>query len=129
MATGLSTTGLADLWLNTLGGSAATPGATLYVQMHTADPGANGTNAVATNGLGTRVALTWAASSGGSKAISNTPSWTTTGAVTVTHISVWDASSVGNFRFSAALAASKSLTNGDTLNLTSLTFALSPLAA
>lgn len=130
MTVGMSTTGLANLWLDTLGGAAATPGTTLYVKLHTADPGASGTTAASANT--TRVALTWSAASAGSKAITTTlPAWATwaAGSETLTHISVWDASTAGNFRFSAALAASKSITNGDTLTLSSLSFALSPLAA
>lgn len=128
MAVGLSTVNLANLWLNTLGGAAATPGTTLYVQLHTADPGAAGTTAASTGATG-RVALTWAAAASGSKAISNTPSWTATGGDTITHVSVWDAASAGNFRYSFALTASKTIASGDTINLTSHTFAIAPLAS
>lgn len=129
MAVGLSTTGLANLWLDTLGDSAATPGATLYAKLHTGDPGASGTANASANT--TRAALAWAAAASGSKAINNTPSWATwaAGAETITHVSVWDASTAGNFRYSFALTTSKAMTNGDTLNLTSHSFALTPLAA
>jgi hypothetical protein len=48
---------------------------------------------------------------------------------TISHISVWDASSAGNFLFSAALTTPKSVNNGDTLNLTTLGFSLTPQAA
>lgn len=129
MAVGLSTAGLANLWLDTLGGAAATPGTTLYVKLHTGDPGAAGTSNASANT--TRVALTWSAAASGSKAISNTPSWATwaSGTETITHISVWDNLTVGTFRYSFALTTGKQVTNGDTLNLTSHTFALTPLAA
>lgn len=130
MTVGLSTANLANKWLDMLGGTAFTAPTTTYVKLHTADPGASG--ATAASAETTRKALTWSAASSGSKAITSTlPSWASwsAGSETITHISVWDASTAGNFLFSVALTASKSVTNGDTLNLTSLTFALSPLAA
>jgi hypothetical protein len=129
MAVGLSTAGLANLWLDQLGGAATTPGATLYVQLHTGDPGAAGTTAASANT--TRVALTWSAAASGSKSISNQPSWSSwaAGAETISHISVWDASTAGNFRYSFALTAAKSITNGDTFTLTSHSFSITPLAA
>lgn len=129
MVVGLSTVNLANFWLDTLGGSAATPGTTLYFKLHTADPGASAATAASANT--TRVAAVWSAAASGSKAISNTPSWAAwaSGTETITHVSVWDASSAGNFRYSFALTTSKTVTNGDTLNLTSHSFSLTPLAA
>ena len=130
MTAGLSTANLANKLLDTLSNTSFAAGATLYVKLHTGDPGASAaSNASAET---TRKALTWSAASSGSKAITSTlPSWASwsAGSETISHISVWDASTSGNFLFSVALTASKSITNGDTLNLTSLTFALTPLAA
>lgn len=130
MTAGLHTTNLANKWLDMLGGTAFTAPATTAVKLHTGDPGSAATaNASAET---TRKALTWSSASSGSKAITSTlPSWASwsAGSETITHISVWDSTTAGNFLFSAALTASKSITNGDTLNLTSLTFALTPLAA
>lgn len=129
MAVGLSTAGLANLWLDTLGGAAATPGTTLYVKLHTGDPGAAGATSASANT--TRVALTWSAAASGSKSISNTPQWASwaSGTETISHISVWDASTAGNFRYSFALTTAKQVTNGDTLQLSSHSFSLTPLAA
>ena len=63
----------------------------------------------------------------------NTPSWAAwggTNAEVVTHISVWDnTTTAGNFLFSAALSSSKTVNTGDTLNLTALSYALTPIAA
>lgn len=129
MAAGLSTVNLANAWLNTLSGTTFT-GATTYVKLHTGDPGASGTSNASANT--TRVILAWSAASGGSKAITATlPSWATwaSGSETIAYISVWDNLTVGNFLFSVQLTVAKAITNGDTLNLTSLTFALTPLAA
>lgn len=135
MTVGLSAVNLANAWLNSMrgGGNGVTftAPATLFVQLHTADPGSAGTTAVSSTT--TRVALTFAAASAASMAANGTlPSWATwagTNGEVVTHISVWSASSAGTFYFSAALTASKTVNTGDTLNLTSLTFALTPIAA
>lgn len=129
MATGLNTANLANKWLDMMGGTAFTAPATVYVKLHTADPGSAGTTAASANT--TRAAVTWSAASGGSKAMSGTLSWASwaAGTETISHISIWDNSTAGNFLWSGALSASKTVNNGDTLNITSLTLALTPLAA
>jgi hypothetical protein len=130
MAVGSSAVNLANKWLDMLGAAAFTAPTGTYVKLHTADPGSAGATAAST--VVTRPAVTWAAASAGSKASNNTPSWATwagTNGEVVTHISVWDASTAGNFLFSAALSASKTVNTGDTLNLTALSYALTPLAA
>lgn len=132
MTVGLSTTNLANAWLNTMRGSGNgvtfTAPATLFVEAHTADPGAAGTTGVST-GAATRQALAFAAASAGSMSLSASPSWTATGADTITHIAVFSASSAGTFYESAALTASKTVASGDTLTLSTLTVSLAPLAA
>lgn len=143
MTTGLAATTLANKWLDMLGGSAFTAPAGTYIQLHTADPGAAGTTSPCTGTVGgDRKALTWAAASAGSKAITTTlPSWATWdgGSVTISHVSVWDAAGSGagagtadtggNFLFSGALTAPKAITNGDTYNQSSLSVAFTPVAA
>lgn len=122
MTTGFGAAGLANVWLDQLDGSA--------VKLHTGDPGVAGTsNASAET---TRKALTFSAASAGSKAaVATLPSWATwsAGSETLTHISLWTATSGGTFRLSLPLTASKAVANGDTVNLTSLTIALIPIAA
>lgn len=126
MTAGLATAHANEL-LEIYRGTAVT-GKTLYAQLHTADPGAAGTTAV--SGVTTRKALTFAAASGGSMALASAPSvWNMTGTETLTHISLWDASTSGNFVRSIALASSKSVNSGDTFQLTVCTLAWSPLAA
>lgn len=134
MAVGLSAVNTANAWLNTLRGTSAatfTAVTTLFVQLHTGDPGSAGTTAVSS--VTTRPALNFGAASAGSQsAVATLPSWATwagTNGEVVTHISVWGASSAGTFYYSAALTASKTVNTGDTLNLTSLTVALTPIAA
>ena len=133
MAVGSSAAGLANKWLDMLGAAAFTAPTGTYVKLHIGDPGSAA--ATSPSSVTTRPAVTWASASGGSKASSGTaPSWTSwagTNAEVVTHISVWDTAGPtgGNFLFSAALSASKTINTGDTLNLTSLTYALTPIAA
>ena len=130
MTVGLHTTNLANKWLDMLGGTAFTAPGTTAVKLHTGDPGSAGTsNASAET---TRKALTWSSASSGSKAIAATlPQWATwsAGSETISHVSVWDSTTAGNFLYSFALTTSKAITNGDTLNLTAHTAALTPLAA
>lgn len=131
MTAGLHTTNVANGWLNTLrNGSNFTAIATPHVKLHTGDPGAAGTSNNAA-GDTTRKALTQSAASAGAIALSGTaPSWTNGGtSETITHISVWDASTSGNFLYSVALTASKAWVATDTLTLNTLGVSLSPLAA
>jgi len=134
MTTGLSATNTANAWLNTLRGTSAatfTGVTTLFVQLHTGDPGASGTSNVSS--VTTRPAVNFAAASAGSQSITGTqPSWANwagTNGEVVADISVWDAASNGNFYYSAALTASKTVNTGDTLTLTTLTVSLTPIAA
>jgi hypothetical protein len=127
MTVGLATTTLANNWLNMLRATAFTAPAATYIKLHTADPGAAATaNASAVT---TRQAATFSAASGGAIALSNSPSFTMTATETITHISVWDASTAGNLLWTAALTTSKSVVNTDTLTFTTLGVSLSPLAA
>lgn len=131
MTVGLATTTLANKWLDMLGGTAFTAPTTTAVKLHTADPGAAGTTAASS--VTTRPALTWSAAASGSKAITTTlPSWSNwagTNGEVVSHVSVWDSTTAGNFLYSFALTVAKTMNTGDTLNLTSHSISLSPLAA
>lgn len=133
MTVGLSAVNTANAWLNTLRGTSAatfTGVTSLFVQLHTGDPGASGTANVSSTTA--RQAVNFAAAAAGSQSITGTTQWTNwagTNGEVVTHISVWGASSAGTFYYSAALSASKTLNTGDTLTLTTLTVALTPIAA
>ena len=129
MTVGLSAVNTADKLLNTIGrtGTTFTAGS-LYVKLHTADPGA--TAATAASAVTTRYAVTFSASSAGSMALTSMGgTWSMTATETISHISLWDAATAGTFLWSVALTASKSVVSGDTLSLTSLTLAFSPIAA
>ena len=129
MTVGLSAVNTADKLLNTIGrtGTTFTAGV-LYIALHTADPGA--TAATAASAVTTRYAVTFSASSAGSMALTSMGgTWSMTATETISHISLWDASTAGNFLWSVALTTSKSVINGDTLSLSSLTLAFTPIAA
>ena len=130
MTVGLSAANLANKWLDMLAGTAFTAPTATYIKLHTADPGAAGATAAAA-GDTTRKTVTWGAASAGSKAMSSmSGSWTNGGtSETLSHISAWDASTAGNFLFSAALTASQAWASTNTFALTSLTVALTPIAA
>lgn len=129
MAVGLSAVNVANAWLNVLRGTTFTGAAGAFAQLHTGDPGASGTANVSS--VTTRPSITWNAASAGSMTLSNTPSWATwagTNGEIVSHVSEWSASSAGTFYLSAVLSASKTINTGDTLNLTTFTVALTPIA-
>ncbi|MEU1043958.1 hypothetical protein ABZ400_02225 [Streptomyces sp. NPDC005897] len=117
-------------WLNTLrsAGTAYSAVAGTFAQLHTGDPGAAGTASVSV-GSTARNSFTFAASSSGSAlSLSAAPAaWTNGGtSETLTHISVWTASTGGTFLFSVALTASKAWASADTFTITSLGASLSP---
>lgn len=100
-----------------------------YLQFHIGDPGAAGTGNQA--GSTTRVALTMPAASGGSSTQTGTAtlaSWAG-GSQTLSHFSLWSASSGGTFRASGAFSASRAVVNGDTLNVSGLVVSETPVAA
>lgn len=103
---------------------------TSWIQLHTGDPGSAGTTAAAA-GDTTRKQATMALASAGSKAMTSmSGSWTNGGtSETISHISIKSASTAGTFNASAALAASKAWASGDTLSLSSLSIAITPIAA
>ncbi len=111
-----------NVWRNT-----SYTGVNAFCKLHTGDPGAAGTSNA--SAVTTRNAITWSAASAGSMALSSLSGFSMTGSETISHVSIWDASSAGNFLASAALTASKTVTNGDTLTISTLTVAFTPIAA
>ena len=92
--------------------------AAVYIQLHTGDPGSAGTANVATNN--TRKTTAWTASSSGSKATNADITWSSVPAgETYSYVSLWDASTNGNYLWSGALTAAKTVNSGDTFTLTS----------
>lgn len=116
---------VANGWLD---GTFAT--ANCWVKLHTGDPGAAGATAAAA-GDATRKQATMAAAAGGSKAMTGSAGpWTNGGtSETLSHISLWSASTAGTFNMSIALTASQAWANTNTFTLTGLTISATPIAA
>ncbi|WP_029899510.1 phage tail fiber protein [Nocardia brasiliensis] len=129
MTVGIHTANLANKILDHLrGGTAWTQPSGIYAKLHIGDPGSAGTSNP--SALTTRSQATFGAAASGAIALTGTnPSFAMTASETVSHVSFWDASSSGNFLWSAALTASKAVVNGDTLTLTAAGLSLAPLAA
>lgn len=105
------------------GEAAWTMPTTVYVKLHTGDPGEDATSNAATET--TRKAASWSAASSGSIATDATIEWTNVSTTeTYSHWSLWDASSGGNALWTGALSASAAVTAGDTFQITSLTLSL-----
>lgn len=115
--------------LNVFRNTAYSAIATVYVQLHTADPGAAGTTSISA-GSTTRNQITWNAPSGGSMTVNTLSAWTNGGtSETISHVSFWTASTAGTFLQSAALSASQAWVSTNTLTLTVVTLSYSPIAA
>lgn len=128
MTLGISVTNVANLMLDWLRGSAPASVPALYAKLHIDDPGGSGiANASVVT---TRVLVTMNAASGGSMTLSSVSgSWPMTATESISHISIHDHVTAGNFRWSAVLGTPRNVNNGDTLTLTVLTLANTPLAA
>jgi hypothetical protein len=99
--------------------------ATVYVKLHTGDPGEAGTANAAANT--TRQAVTFAAASAGSIASDSAATWTNVpNSETYSYISLWDNVSAGNCLWTGALSSPAVMTAGDTFTIGSgsLTVAL-----
>lgn len=89
---------------------------TVYVKLHTGDPGEAGTGNAA--GETTRQAATFGSSSSGSVANDADIVWTNVStSETYSHISLWDNATVGNHLWYGALTAPKAVTAGDNFSI------------
>jgi hypothetical protein len=127
MAVGLASATAAAI-LNVYKNTAFAAITTVYVKLHTSagDPGAAGTSNA--SAVTTRNAVTWGTVSAGSLAATSIPAFTMTTSETISYISLWDASTAGNFLQSAQLTTPVPVINGSTLTV-SLSLSYSPLAA
>jgi hypothetical protein len=96
-----------------------------YVQLHTGDPGANGTANVSS--VTTREASGGFSVSGAVATMVDEPEWTNwagNNGEVITDISLWSASSSGTFGGSMQLASPVTMDTGDSLTLTSVTITI-----
>ena len=108
---------------HTTGTTAWTAPSSVYLKLHTGDPGETGASNAATEA--TRKVVTFSVAASGSIASSATVEWTNVSTTeTYSHWSLWDASTAGNNLWSGALSSSAAVTAGDTFQITSLTLSL-----
>lgn len=108
---------------HTLGTTAYTAPATVYVGLHTSSPldDASGTGEVSGNGYA-RQSASFAAASGGSASTDATitfPAASGGSWGTISHIGIYDASTAGNLLYHGAVTTSKLIEDGDTFQISS----------
>jgi hypothetical protein len=115
MATGTSISNYLENKLldHSLGTTTYTKPTTVYVSLHTADPGETGSGAEVTGGSYARQAAAFSAAASGVAANSGILTFASMPAVTVTHIAVWDAATSGNMLYYGPLTTSRTLSSGD----------------
>ena len=90
----------------------------IYVSLHTADPGETGASEVTGGSYVRKVATCDAAANpAGTTQHRGNIQYTSMPAVTVTHVGLWDASSGVNFLWGGSLVAPKTLNSGDTFQI------------
>lgn len=107
---------VANAWLDAVGNATSYSEAAVYVKLHTGDPGSAGTSNAATET--TRQQASFSAAS--SRAMTNDAAieWTNVStSETYSWISLWDASSGGNFLGRDDLSSSAAVTAGDTFRI------------
>ena len=104
---------------HTLGTTAYTHPAQVYLALHTADPTDAAGGAECSGGSYARQTIDFAAASGTGGAVTNSTeeNFTSMPACTVTHIGIWDAASSGNLLYHGAVSSSKTVASGDTISL------------
>ena len=93
-----------------------------WIQLHTADPGAAGTTAVAGNATRKDTTSSWAPASGGSKTTDVDIDWSDAEvdtSETYTHCSFWTASTAGTFGGSGIVTANAVNASGDAFSILS----------
>lgn len=128
MTVGLHTVNIANKNLDWLRGVSPGTIAGLFIKQHVGDPGAAGTtNPSATT---TRRQATMNAASGGQITLNTmSGSYAMTATETISHFSVWDDATAGNFLFSGAWTVARSVVNGDTIVVQTFVVNNTPLAA
>lgn len=108
---------------HTTGRAAWTAPSTVYLKLHTGDPGEDGTANAATEA--TRQSVAWSAAASGSIGSSATVTWTNVSTTeTYRFWSLWDNATTGNCLWTGALSADAAVTAGDTFQITSITLTL-----
>lgn len=91
-----------------------------FIQLHTADPGAAGTTAIAGNATRKDTSAAWAPASGGSKTTDVDIDWSDAEVDTTedyTHCTFWSLASGGNFGGSGTITANAVNASGDAFSI------------
>jgi hypothetical protein len=94
--------------------------ASLFLSIHTADPGNTGASEYTTY-TGTRPAIAFNVAASQSSGNTSQIDFAAMGATTITHVGLWTATSAGTFKGGGALSASKTTASGDTLRFVATT--------
>src|SRR5215510_320882 len=86
----------------------------LFLSLHTADPGDTGANEYTTY-TGNRPSISFGAASNASASSTAQIDFAAMGATTITHVGVWSANTAGTFKGGGALTSSRTTASGDTL--------------
>lgn len=89
--------------------------ATLYLALHTGDPGETGATDEVSTGSYARQTIAFSAPTDGAGTNSGTVTFSGMPAVTVTHLSLWDAVSGGNCLLKGSLTTPKACDAGDSI--------------
>jgi hypothetical protein len=110
--------------LDHLTGTASwTAPSSVYIKLHTGDPGEDCTSNAATEA--TRKVVTFSVAASGAITSDATVEWTNVSTTeTYSHWSLWDASTAGNPLWYGALSSSAAVTAGDTFQITQLQLTL-----
>lgn len=103
--------------------------ATVFIRLHTGDPGAAG---AANGAVGdtTRQGITMGPAAGGVKSATTTATWTNVGTTeTIVSVGAHTAALLGSFIASGLLAVARPWADTDTFTLTTFSIAVTPLAA
>jgi len=101
-------------------GTSFSGNASLFLSLHTADPGNTGASEYTTY-TGTRPAIAFNVAASQSCGNTSQIDFAAMGATTLTHVGLWTATSAGTFKGGGALAASKTTASGDTLRFVAST--------
>jgi hypothetical protein len=90
----------------------------LFLSIHTADPGDTGASEYTGYSGGLRKAITFGAAANAAAVSAGTSAqqdFTAMGATTITHVGLWSANTGGTFKGGGALGAARTTASGDTL--------------
>jgi len=91
-------------------------GGTIWVSLHDADPGEDGSNEIS-GGSYARQTGTFSAASGGTGTSATAVSFAGMPSGTVSHLGLWDTNAAGNFLWGGSLVAAKNTNAGDTFQV------------